>query len=109
MSVHGQVVMANSGVVLYQHDDGKSVYDAVYKALLRRKRWDQEDYLTRIIFSIMIRGRVEEEAGHGIRSWVDSNIKYTIRVDVENQTVILTGGIGMPFKAFVDIVSIGST
>lgn len=74
------------GVWLYQHWDGDFLPSILQCALAKRWRWDDSQYLTRIIFSEMIRDHVDEETGYGISSqaW-DGDTRLV--VNVGNQTV----------------------
>ena len=60
----------NNGIVyLYTHWGGSMLGETLAKALDRgRERWDDEPYLTRIIFSEMIRDDPYSLTGHGILS-----------------------------------------
>lgn len=76
----------DSGVWLYQHWDGYELSAVLQRALAKRWRWDDSQYLTRIIFSEMIKDNVDEESGFGISSqpW-DGDTRLV--VNVRNQTV----------------------
>jgi hypothetical protein len=54
-------------VCLYSHSDGLYLREVLAKALERGSgRWDDPQYLTRIIFNEMTKGREMETTGYGI-------------------------------------------
>ena len=92
MSTRSQVFMEKSGVYLYKHSDGYLLPGIVQRALTRQIRWDDEEYLSRIIFSEMIRDDVYEELGYGIGKILHSDIEWLVAVNTDNQTVIVKKG-----------------
>jgi len=83
-------------VYLYTHDYAKNLVAFVHESLSRRVRWDDPDYLSRIIFCSMIPyNEINNEQGFGIGTqlYVDiissygsgvDNIKMAIEDFVEN-------------------------
>ena len=55
-----------NGVYLYTHWGGKELIEDVKKALNERARWDDEEYLARIIFCKMVGDDMESTTGYGI-------------------------------------------
>ena len=55
--------------------------------LKRNQRWDDEPYLTRIIFSEMIKDNIEDETGYGISTYICDNSYPILVVDTEKQEV----------------------
>ena len=90
-------------IYLYAHWGGSELPFVLQVALRRgRDRWDQEGYLTRIIFSSMIRGDLEETVGYGISTYLLDNDHPIIYVDVVRQ-LITVGRRSWTFDAYVDI------
>ena len=90
LSTRSQVYMKNSGVYLYKHLDGYDLENIVRKALQRKERWTDVEYLTRIIFSEMIKDDLEGSIGFGIGTTKHSDIEYLVTVNVNKQTVKVT-------------------
>jgi hypothetical protein len=76
-------------IYLYSHWDGRDLYQKLARALERgRGRWDDEEYLGRIIFSEMIRDDINGETGYGIGLQSHGDVYYAIPVvDCNSQTV----------------------
>ena len=90
------VKQEQSGVYLYSHWGGTELPATLQAALNSpqgRGRWDDEAYLTRIIFCQMVKGDEDGETGYGISTYtpdgedrvleVDSNFR---RIDVRSRT-----------------------
>ena len=76
------------GVFLYTHSGGYCLAEAVQAALARKVRWDDPEYLTRIIFCQMVKGAEADECGFGIGLGVHGDIEHPlIVVDPANQRV----------------------
>ena len=78
----------DDGVYLYSHWGGKTLPFELQKALAKRKRWDDVQYLTRIIFDEM-KGGDRSEFGFGISSFLGDNENPILEVNCESQTVRL--------------------
>lgn len=87
MSTRGQVHFKNSGVYLYQHMDGYNLPIEIANALLLKERWDDEEYLTRIVFDTMKDQSNAQTTGYGIGTEEHGDIEYLVVLDVDNQTV----------------------
>lgn len=86
-------------VCLYTHWRGFEIADIVKEALEKgRARWDDFQYLTRIIFCVMVRGRETELTGFGITQRVHDGADYVITIDVDNHTVCTNGGSLVSFE-----------
>lgn len=79
------------GVYLYTHWEGTELPKTVQKALAKRWRWDDEAYLTRIIFDEMTDGQHGRENGFGISTdMLDNQIaRPIINLDCYNKTVTI--------------------
>jgi len=77
-----------SKIYLYSHWNGEEVYKALARALGREQRWDDPEYLARIIFCEMVKGQESEETGYGIGIEVHDDIGHHIPVlDCSSQTI----------------------
>ena len=78
----------SEGVYLYTHWGGGALPYVVQRALRRRQRWIDTAYLTRIIFSEMVRGVELSENGYGIATYAPDNDRtFCIVVDTDDQRV----------------------
>ena len=88
-----------TSVALYTHWSGSELPQTLASALLRgQDRWTDPTYLTRIIFSEMIRDSVMDTTGYGIEPipygsihYCEASPGYDITVDIANQSVTLGG------------------
>lgn len=103
MSTRSQVHFKNSGVYLYQHYDGNTLSQRVQWAIKKNARWDDEEYLTRIVFDGMkseqettmyVRYNEEPTTGFGIGTTRHSDIEYLVSIDCEKQTIEIESGYG---------------
>lgn len=78
-----------TGVFIYTHWDGYKLPIKVQKALAKKWRWDDEMYLTRIIYDEVVKGNELTETGFGIGTHVGDNGHKIIIVDTRQQTVRL--------------------
>jgi len=90
------------GVYLYTHWQGYELPQAVQNALKRKERWDDEPYLTRIVFCEMIKGQESEETGYGISSYLGDGDDRIIYINTKKQTVKLLG-IVYSFKEYIKL------
>lgn len=77
------------GVYLYPHGNGHALPEIVQTALQRKQRWDDEQYLNRIIFCEMIKGEESSETGFGIGAYVGDGKDRVIHIDVDKQELKL--------------------
>lgn len=91
MSTRAQVRMVNSNIYLYQHSDGYDLPKEVQNAIKRHQRWDDEEYLARIIFDEMKGDDIDGELGFGIGNSEHGDIEYLVSVDVDKQTIRVKG------------------
>ena len=103
---------SNTGeIYFYTHCDGYQLPKILQDALKRgRRRWDDESYLARIIFSEMIQGNLEGENGYGISAYLTDNEYDLLVVDAETQTVTIRKesaepgeGFPIPFEKFISL------
>lgn len=101
---------AEAQVALYTHWSGSELPQTVASALDRaRDRWDDPTYLTRVIFSEMIKGDVESTTGYGIEAilpgsenYCEADPGYDLYVDVKAQTVYDGDETTYSFERFVE-------
>ena len=75
-------------IYLYQHYDGYDLINTVKKAISLNLRWNDPEYLTRIIFSHMIANDVYGEYGYGIGLYEHGDITYLVVVDIDKQIIM---------------------
>lgn len=98
-----QFKMQPADVFLYTHWGGSELPQTVAQALKRgERRWNDESYLCRIVFSQMIASEVMDETGYGISSWPAGDAEYPpVVVDCDKQMVSV-GGMSWTFPQFVE-------
>jgi hypothetical protein len=115
MGDRGNIVMQFEGeqrIFLYTHWNGSGIAGVVRRALSRRQRWDDDAYLTRIIFDELTQGQQGKETGFGISVQPPDNSHDFVVVDVGAQAVRLenpdTGKVKQTwtFEEFVNDTSI---
>lgn len=92
MGDRGQVYVRSwggkSGVYLYTHYGASSLDKDVERAIAKGWRWDDPDYLARIIFDEMVgKDGWGEETGYGIGTQKAGDIWRLVTVDCKKQTV----------------------
>lgn len=90
MGDRANVVIDDSGsrVFLYTHWNGNELPETLRQALERHERWDDAQYLARIVFQKMVGGD-NGVTGYGITARVGDNSYPLLIVDVGNQMVKL--------------------
>jgi hypothetical protein len=82
------VVQGEGAVYLYSHWGGSELAEVLRNALARKQRWDDEEYLTRIIFDTMTSGDQGAETGAGIGLQIHGDIEHALLVvDCQRQAV----------------------
>lgn len=69
------------GIYLYTHWGGYDLPKVVQEALGKKWRWDDDSYLTRIIFDVLTEGDQGQETGYGISTSPPDNEHLYIVVD----------------------------
>lgn len=105
MSDRGSVHIEDTDVRLYTHEGGHRLFEDVANALARGKsRWNDPDYLTRVIFDEMVGDDAGQSAsGYGIGTY-DARESTHIVLDVTNKRVTMTSDGKWPstFRGFID-------
>jgi len=87
-------------VVLYSHWGGRDVVTQVKEALARKARWDDFQYLTRIVFCQML-DDLTGETGFGITTTIHDNEFPVTTINVDDQTVEVEDGKTLSFEEFI--------
>lgn len=93
MGDRGNICMKMDGggqVFFYSHWGGTELPEILKAALIRGKeRWDDEPYLSRIIFNEITKGKEMNLTGVGISTYETDNEHPIIYVSVKEQTVTI--------------------
>lgn len=104
-NIHVRENSEDNGVFLYSHWTRESLPKTLQKALNRRLRWDDTQYLTRIIFDQMTEKYHGGETGFGISAFLGDGEDSIIEVNVENQTVTIKEN-QWSFEEFVNLENV---
>ena len=77
------------GVYLYTHWDGSQLPILLQETLNKKERWDDTSYLTRMIFSTMIKYDINGTTGYGISTYLTDNENPLIYVYIDKQTITI--------------------
>ena len=91
MGDRGQVNI--SGVYLYTHWGAYDLINDVYKALIHKKRWNDHEYLARIIFDEMKSGENNPFTGYGIGTSKHGDIWRLIKIEDKSDYDIIPNNI----------------
>jgi len=95
------------GVYLYTHWAGSELPATVVNALQRgRGRWDDDQYLARIIFCEMIKNDVDGETGYGISAEVGDGDDRIVDVDTATQQIRFKGYDNLDLGSHVPIAAL---
>jgi len=96
------VKTGNEQVCLYSHWGGYELPDTLRAAMVRGKpRWDDPQYLARIIFCEMVKNHVMDETGFGISQSIGDGDNQVLTLDMEAQTVKINDKPPMAFAEFI--------
>lgn len=90
MGCRGQIAIEQEegDIYLYTHWRGDEIEDIVRKALKRgHERWDDPEYLARIVFDEMVNGD-KDTTGYGIGLSIHSDLEYPVIRLCTDQTVL---------------------
>ena len=89
-------------VYLYTHWSGEELPETLKAALARGKaRWDDPQYLSRIIFCEMVKGQERDCTGYGISGECGDGDDRVLTVDGVKQTVVWPDGTVLSFADYV--------
>ena len=92
MGDRGNVVCydGRGNVWFYTHWRGSELPELIKTALQNGKdRWDDPQYLNRIIFSEIVKGDEDDTDGYGISSFIGDNENPIVRVNHKERTVVV--------------------
>lgn len=102
MGERGQIYIKDTGVYLYTHWGGEELRATLRAALSKRWRWDDAEYLARIIFCEMVEGAIDKETGYGIGTAEHGDLNYPLlTVDCDRQTVAVEATEEYSFEEFL--------
>lgn len=106
MGDRAQVHFTDTGAFLYTHFGGYKIDEVVASALDRgRSRWNDPEYLARIVFSEMIRDDIDGTTGYGIGTDRHSDVSRIVHVDCDEKEVTVDTrdeATTYTFDAFID-------
>jgi hypothetical protein len=94
-----EIKFANEpSIYIYSHWGGEGgLRQDLRRAISRRQRWNDEQYLTAIILREVLRDNLDKETSVGVAPYPGEEEYTTTVVDIPSQTVD-----GIPFAAFCD-------
>jgi hypothetical protein len=102
MGDRAQVAIQPEGAFLYTHWAGFELLDVIHTALSRKQRWSDPEYLARIVFCEMVKGREDEETGYGIGTSEHRDLGYPLITIDTHLLEIRIGGKRVSFEHFLD-------
>ena len=87
MGARTQVLIKDTGVYLYSHWGSGNILETVGKAIDKHWRWNDPEYLARIILETMIGKNSGAETGFGIGTKMHGDIDNLVTVDCDKQLV----------------------
>lgn len=103
-----EVISPYGRVYLYTHDTARNLLANVYNILSKERRWDDPDYLSRMIFCEMIPEALwNTETGFGIGTQLYADVELLVSLDIVNQKITVSSGLhefdnfSMTFKEFL--------
>jgi len=89
MGDRGQVLIEDIGVYLYTHWDANRLIEAVKRAITKKQRWDDPEYLARIIFCEMVKENINGSTGYGIGTIQHGDAWRLIKVNCAEQKITI--------------------
>lgn len=98
-------------VYLYSHNTANELVNVVDEVLSRKVRWDDPDYLARMIFCRMIpKDKWNEELGFGIGTQLYTDVNMLLSLDTVHQTIKISSAfetyivhsVSMSFEDFIN-------
>jgi hypothetical protein len=106
-----EIVGPYGRVYLYSHNTANELVSVVSDVLSRQVRWDDPDYLSRMIFCRMVpKNKWDDELGFGIGTQLYRDVNMLISLDTVHQTIrissafetYITNSITMSFDDFLN-------
>jgi len=76
-----------ASIWLYTHRTGSDVAQVAHRALAKRWRWNDDTYLTRIVYDELAKGNYGTETSFGIGTELGDNEHVIVELDVAKQEV----------------------
>lgn len=77
-----------NSIFIYSHwGGGGDLRQRLRKAIARKQRWDDEQYLMAIILREVLRGNLDQETGVGVAPYPGEEEFVTTTVDMEKKTI----------------------
>ena len=108
MGDRGQILIEDTGVYLYTFYDAAKLDEILRVALIKGSdRWNDPEYLSRIIFQTMI-GDDKSNIGYGIGTKTYRDVRRMLKVDCKKQKVLEheSGKKYAHVKSFTDFISV---
>ena len=80
---------APSQVWLYTHWGGSTIASVVRDALAKNQRWNDGQYLARIVYDVLLDGQHSDATGFGITDRMCDNEHKIVVVDTSQQLVVI--------------------
>lgn len=99
MGDRGNIAVESRGgrVWFYTHGKGRDLPETVRQALAKNERWDDADYLARIIFCTLVSPEFDSPTGYGIGHEPMDNSHPFVIVNVDKQIVTLEADPKRPY------------
>jgi hypothetical protein len=104
-----EIIGPDGRVYLYTHRTAHTLVSEVYDALSQQKRWDDPDYLSKMVFCRMIPLECwKEETGFGIGTQLYADVNLLVTLDTVKQTITIQSASNlhdkfhMSFSEFID-------
>jgi hypothetical protein len=98
-----KIVDRESTVFLYTHNRGTDLPVILKTALIRgQQRWDDGQYLARIIFCEMIDGNLDGLTGFGISSVIGDGDDRVLTINIQDQTAQVNSDRPFPLKGYIN-------
>lgn len=106
-----EIVGPYGRVYLYSHNTANELVSVVSDVLSRQVRWDDPDYLSRMLFCRLIpKNKWDDELGFGIGTQLYRDVNMLISLDTVHQTIrissafetYITNSITMSFDDFLN-------
>lgn len=103
-----EIISPYGRVYLYTHNDAKGLLTIVHNTLSLKVRWDDPDYLSRMLFCEMIPEQFwSSNSGYGIGTQLYADVELLVSIDAVNQKITLSSGshefsnFSMSFEEFI--------
>jgi hypothetical protein len=106
-----EIVGPYGRIFLYTHETASDLINVVSDVLCRVVRWDDPDYLARMIFCRMIpKNKWNDELGFGIGTQMYKDVNILVTLDTVHNTVKISSyfdtsairGVSMSFADFIN-------